>query len=97
MGIGLNGVGFVYFYVVFWQLFFCDYVKDVFGDVGGMVVDLFNVFGIEKKMDIFCDYLWIFYYVGEQFVEQRCVDCVYFCVGFLDFVCSFCVLCGIGV
>src|SRR5689334_6439658 len=47
-----------------------DEIDDVFGDVGGVVADAFEIFGNHDEFEGGEDNRGIFHHVGEQFTEE---------------------------
>jgi hypothetical protein len=53
-----------------------DDVDDVFGDVGGVIADAFEVFGDEDELESGKDHAGIAHHVGEEFAEDLIAEVV---------------------
>src|SRR5258707_11772799 len=63
-----------------------DEIDDVFGDVGGVIADAFEVFGDEDQFERGKDDAGIAHHVGKQFTENLIAVVVHLIVGGKDFL-----------
>ena len=61
-----------------------DDVDDVFGDVGGVVADAFEIFGDENQLERRKDDGGIFHHVGEQLAEHLIAEQIHLVVASED-------------
>lgn len=79
------------------DIFVIDYVDYVFGDVFGMVVDVFDGFGYLQGIDGIGDGVWVFYYEGDEVVGDGMEVVVDVFVLFDQFQCLLVIQVGEGV